>query len=568
MLDVTAAVYGASVRTRSNCDPLTKLWPIRTPIVKLFLLASLAVLVHGYHLGADDAAIYVPAIKRAANPKLYPFGAEFFMSHARLSLFSDLVGASARVSHLPINFVIFFWHAGCVFFLLAASWQLVKVCFVNDAARWSGVALLAATLSVPVAGTALVIMDPYVTARSLSTPATIFAIACYVAKKPLWAVAWLTLTALVHPQMGVYAIGFLSSFWMTNRVQIPAQPRVKHAVASFGLPFVFELQPARGAAREALLSRTYFFVSQWAWYEWVGVFAPLALAWWCCSRKVNGTTPLFRSLVKALIPFGLAFTTAALVLTCSPRFENFTRLQPMRCFHVIYVIFFLMLGGVAGEYVLRSSLWRWMSLFAPLAVAMYFVQQAQFPCSPHVEWPGHVSQNRWNSTFLWIQAHTPVDAVFALDPKYMRSPGEDLHGFRALAERSALADVVKDSGAVSLFPNMADEWKSEVAAQSGWDKFERCDFEHLATLYPVTWIVVTRSPGPAGLACPYEDGGLSVCRISSRSSVRDRSSMTSSACPATNPQAVIPGDRPGVGAQSELQKPFAAVRSRFGDSMK
>jgi len=57
----------------------------------LALLAALAMLIHGYHLGADDAAIYVPAIKRVADPALYPFGAEFFMSHAHLSCFADLV---------------------------------------------------------------------------------------------------------------------------------------------------------------------------------------------------------------------------------------------------------------------------------------------------------------------------------------------------------------------------------------------------------------------------------------------------------------------------------------------
>ena len=52
----------------------------RTPLVALRLgaITALAVLVHGYHLGVDDAAIYVPAIKRVADPTLYPFGAEFF----------------------------------------------------------------------------------------------------------------------------------------------------------------------------------------------------------------------------------------------------------------------------------------------------------------------------------------------------------------------------------------------------------------------------------------------------------------------------------------------------------
>src|SRR4029077_16667357 len=117
------------------------------------------------------------------------------------SLFPELVGYSARLTHLPIDFVIFCLHIACIFLLLLAAWQLLRACFVNVRAVWSGVALLAGTLSVPIAGTALVIMDPYVTARSLSTPAIIFTIACYVSNRPIQALAWLILTTLVHPQM-------------------------------------------------------------------------------------------------------------------------------------------------------------------------------------------------------------------------------------------------------------------------------------------------------------------------------------------------------------------------------
>ena len=487
-------------------------------ILGLSLIAFLAVLVHGYHLGVDDAEIYIPAIKRAANPVLYPFGSEFFMSHAHLSLFPDLVGNSARLTHLPIDFVIFSWHVACIFLLLLAAWRLLRACFVNGAACWSGIALLAGTLSVPIAGTALVIMDPYLTARSLSTPAIIFTIACALSNRPLQAVAWLLLTALVHPQMSVYAIAFLGCLWLTRHFRLHAGLVAAPGLTFFSvLPFPFELHPAHGAAREALLSRTYFFVANWAWYEWIGVFAPLALAWWASSRKLNGTTPVFRSLLRTFVPFGLLFTVAGVALTSSPRLENFARLQPMRCFHVIYVIFFVMLGGLMGEYVLRSSVWRWLALFVPLGASMYFLQQSQFPSSLHVELPGYGYRNKWNSAFFWIRRHTPKDAVFALDPNYMLLAGDDQHGFRAVAERSALADAVKDSGAVSLFPQLADQWKSQVQAQNGWEKFDRRDFERLAEHYPVTWIL-TRSPGPIGLECPYENEGLSVCRIDVRAS--------------------------------------------------
>jgi hypothetical protein len=357
-------------------------------------------------------------------------------------------------------------------------------------------------------------MDPYLTARSLSTPAIIFAIACYVSNRRKQAVAWLLAAALIHPQMGVYGAVFLACLALAGchlrrgAASTPAVPPLAFA----GLPFLFDFQPARGAAREALFSRTYFFVSNWTWYEWTGIFAPLALLWWFSSVTPKGVTPGFRPLARTLVPFGLMFSAVAVVLAIPAKLENYTRLQPMRSFHLVYVVFFVLLGGLIGEYALQTKVWRWLGLFVPLAASMWLLQQSSYPASPHVEWPGWASRNAWTSAFLWIRGHTPKGAVFALDPSYMLLPGEDEHGFRAIAERSVLADRVKDSGAVSLFPQLASQWKDQVQAQSGWENFRLADFENLAGQYPVTWIL-TRSPGPNGLTCPYQDRGLVVCRI-------------------------------------------------------
>ena len=150
-----------------------------TEILILAAIALLAILVHGYHLGSDNAEIYVPAIKKVADPALFPFGSQFFMHHARLSFFSDLVGNSDRVTGLPVDWAIFLWHGASLFLLLLAGHRLLRVCFSSTRAHWAGVAILASVLTVPVAGTALVIMDPYLTARCLSTPATLFAVACF-----------------------------------------------------------------------------------------------------------------------------------------------------------------------------------------------------------------------------------------------------------------------------------------------------------------------------------------------------------------------------------------------------
>jgi hypothetical protein len=484
-------------------------------VLLLAMIASVAIFVHGYHLGSDDAEIYVPAIKKVADPALFPFDSDFFMHHARLSFFPDLIGNSARLTRLPIDWIIFLWQAITVFLLLLAGRKLLRVCFQSKRAQWAGVALLAAVLTVPVAGTALVIMDPYLTARSLSTPATLFAIASLAANNLMRGLLWLLFTALIHPQMGVYGAAFLGCLWLAQYLARP----LKRLALSPGLaalaimPLSFEFEPARGVYREILSSRSYFSVSNWTWYEWVGVLAPLFLLWWFSRIAPAGTLPPFHQLSRSLIFFGLVFTAAGLVLSMSRHFDNFLRLQPMRSFHLIYVVFFLFLGGLLGDHVLRNRTWRWCCLFLPLTAAMWNIQAQAYPSCAHIEWPGVGYRSGWLSAFIWVRGNTPKDAIFALDPNYMATAGDDQHGFRAVAERSALADNLKDSGAVSLFPQLANLWKKQVVAQQGWKNFKLADFRNLAVCYGVRWFVIQRSQVITGLVCPYQNDAVRVCRF-------------------------------------------------------
>jgi len=436
------------------------------PVPGCAALTAAAVLVHGYHLGTDDAAIWVPAIKKAADPSLYPFGSEFFLHHGNLSVFPSLLGWFARSTHLSTDAVIFQGHLAGIFLLLLAGWQLLAACFESERARWVDVMLLAGVLSVPVAGTAIRIMDPYVTSRTLSAPFALFAIASYLADRPWRAAVWLCACAAIHPQMSFYAAALVGLMEVSHRrAALPNAVPVFGALSLLSLPLLWDLQPGRGPAREVLFSRIYFFVTKWTWYEWVGATAPVILLWCGARVRLRGAQPPLARLLRSVVGLGLVFTAAGLLLVSSPRLENYTRLQPMRAFHIVYIVLFLVLGALTGEYVL-NRLWRWCAAFLPLAASMFLVARAVYPASPHVEWPGAPPHGRWQQAFFWVRAHTPRDAIFALDPNYLLAPGEDMHGFRALAERSALAERVKDSGVVSLFPQLASEWDQQVRAQN------------------------------------------------------------------------------------------------------
>ena len=105
-----------------------------------------------------------------------------------------------------------------------------------------------------------------------------------------------------------------------------------------------------------------------------------------------------------------------------------------------------------------------------------------------------------------------MDALFALDPLYMELSGEDTIGFRSLAQRSRLADAVKDSGAVSMFPPLAHQWWTQMQALKNWKDFQEQDFSRLKTQFGVGWVVLQRS-GDRNLDCPYQNGAVRVCRV-------------------------------------------------------
>jgi len=77
-----------------------------------------------------------------------------------------------------------------------------------------------------------------------------------------------------------------------------------------------------------------------------------------------------------------------------------------------------------------------------------------------------------------------------------------------------LADNVKDSGAVSMFPALADQWLAQVQAEKGWRNFGIQDFHRLRSQYGVSWVVL-QQPGLPGMACPFQNHAVRVCSLTS-----------------------------------------------------
>ncbi|GAC1432510.1 MAG: hypothetical protein NVS1B11_08590 [Terriglobales bacterium] len=478
----------------------------RNEILILLLLTAAAFTLQGYHPGAEDAEIYIPGVLKILHPQLFPINGEFFESHAHLTFFPNLIAASARVTHLSLGVVLLLWQLGSIFLLLLACWELSGKCFRDSRARWAGVSLIAALLTLPVAGTALYILDQYTNPRNLAAFAGIFAINSVLEKKYVQTGLWLAGAFLVHPLMPVFVLSYcaLLIFMRNNR----------SSSLKFGmlLPLGLSFDPPSPAFHEAIKSHSYFLLLHWGWYEWLGAIAPIALLWWFSRLARAKKLEDLNLLCRALVVYGSVYFIGALIVSIPARFENIARLQPMRSLYLLYILLVLIGGGFLSEYVLKGRIWRWIALFAPLCAGMLIAQRSLFPASSHIEWPGVTPKNEWARAFLWIRDNTPVNSIFALDPQHMRIAGEDTHGFRVIAERSMLADAIKDSGAVSMFPPLAEEWLEQVQVQSNWEQFRVEDFQRLSARYGVNWVVL-QEPGVAGLECPYRNRAVLVCRL-------------------------------------------------------
>ena len=484
----------------------------------LLLLTVAGLLVHGYHPYVEDAEIYLPGVEKLLNPQLFPVGQDFFQSHASMTLFPNLVALSVRASHLPFELCLFLWHVASIFLLLLACWELSGILFSTASVRWGGVCLISGLLTIPVSGTALYIMDQYLNPRNLAAGAAVFAVAQALEKKYFRAAVWVVLAASVHPLMWVFPFSFCALWFVLEKFDRQIRrlfTLAKAAPSSLALLSValIPLAPqASPAYHEAARLHANHYIQNWEWYEWIGILAPLALFWWFGRIARVRQNVLLERTCRAFLIYGVIYLVVALVLDLPPQFERLARLQPLRSLHLLYMFLFLCVGGLLGDYVLKKSAWRWLVLFVPLGIGMFVAQRSLFPASAHVEWPGRPAKNPWGQAFVWARQNTPVDAVFALDPVYMHIDGEDEIGFRCLAQRSRLADAIKDNGVVSMFPSLADEWWAEVQAQSPWKNFLTPDFVRLREKYGVSWVVL-QQPGVAGMDCQYTNAVVKVCRV-------------------------------------------------------
>jgi len=483
----------------------------------LFLLTVFAFALAGYHPGLEDDSFYLAAIKWRLNPSLFPHDADYFRVQFQATIFDKLIALSVHLTHLPLPWVALLWQVAAVFFLLHGCWRLARRCFDKPEAHWAAAALVASLFTMPIGGIAINIGDQYLHPRIIATAVVLEAIVEVIDTR-IWLAGLLLASAFsVHAIQASFGISFCIFLWWTLRSR--DNSRLTAIVCGLA-PLGWLFEPSSEAWRQAASTRDFYFLGRWHWYEWLGVFAPIALVFlfqrFLKSRLLlNGTR--LRPVVTALLYYAVFQTIVGFVIMLPSELERLRPFEPMRYLHLLYILFFIITGGLLGEYVLRRRVYRWVLVFVPLTAGMFFAQRQMYSGSPHLELPLIQSTNSWVQAFGWIRQNTPVDALFAIDPHYETLPGEDQHGFRGLADRSVLADYEKDAGMAARVPSLAPRWLKEVTALKGWRKFQSSDFDRLKRDFGVAWFVLSRvddqfsDKQPNDLTCLYQNEAVKVC---------------------------------------------------------
>jgi hypothetical protein len=496
-------------------------------IIGLVGLSLAALTIHGYHVGVEDQAIYLPAILQHLHPSLFAHDAIFFEAQTRPMLTDELIAGLVRVTHISVDWLLLLFHLLSIFLLLLGAWRVARRCFASAHAVWAGLAFLTGLFLIPVAGTSQYILDQYLHPRALSTAFILFPVADFfpsVDPRPgirRWIICSVcfALALVLQLQMAVFGLGlllFLAIPW--ERWIRVLQPALLAFTPLSLLRQLFE--PGSPAWQEAARTRSQHYLTRWEWYEWLGIIAPMFLFWWWARIAEKHAERSLGWFCRRLALYGALVFVLGSALILPPSFERLTPFQPMRMFTFIYLYMLLLGGGLLGRFLLRQAAWRWVTLFLPLAAGMYFAERALFPASPHIEWPGRTPRNDWAQAFLWIRTNTPDEAYFVLNPRYLGEDGEDNRGFRAWAWRGHLADWGKDAAVAGLFPDLAPQWQKQVHSLDNWSQLSGRDFARLKRDFGTDWALVEKKlPGgslrqaPEGLECPYQNDSLYVCRI-------------------------------------------------------
>jgi len=152
--------------------------------------------------------------------------------------------------------------------IVFSCWMIARRLFPESRAQWAGVAMVSAMFTLPVAGTALYLVDQHLHPRALATGIILLAVSRILAGRKWQAAAPLLLAFMIHPIMAAMGVSFCIFLSLTMMEPAPAwlrswQAPAQSSVAAAFVPLGWVLEPPTAAWREAVNMHTALCLYRW-----------------------------------------------------------------------------------------------------------------------------------------------------------------------------------------------------------------------------------------------------------------------------------------------------------------
>src|SRR5882757_8038873 len=164
----------------------------------LLAISALTFLVHGYHPFADDAGLYVAGVEKLLDPTLFPVGMRFILSETRIEFFYPLVTGMTKLFGGSLESALLFLYLLTLIAFIYGAWYVSGLISDCRFCRWTAVCLAGCLFTLPVAGTSINIMEPYLGPRAFVAVLSLFALGLT-----------LLASATMHPELTIFTGSFV-----------------------------------------------------------------------------------------------------------------------------------------------------------------------------------------------------------------------------------------------------------------------------------------------------------------------------------------------------------------------
>lgn len=410
----------------------------------------------GYRYGASDQAFYIPAIRKAMEPGLFPRDTPLLAAQGRVILWDGLVAGLTSLSNASLPSVFFALYAAGVIALYAAAVLLARAAGLS---RWATVAFLALlTLRHRIPKTGVNTLEGYLHPRMIAFAFGVLAMAAFLRRRPTWAIAALAVAGAVHPTTGVWFAMLLGTAaliawpgWRTGLAMLALAGTVAAVWAIAAGPLSARAVPMDDVWLAAISTKDYLFPHEWPAYAWalnLLMAAIVAIGLW----RLRPVSPELRGLMAGALALTLFFVATLPFVTM--RYALAVQMQIPRVFWLVELTaLIVLLMAVSRLHATAFAGGRGRD-FLPvkiLALFLIVVSVARGATVLFVEKDARLvtidlPRDDWTAAMDWLRAQ-PANVHVLADPGHAWRYGSSL---RVAAERDVFHEDVKDA-AIAMY---------------------------------------------------------------------------------------------------------------------